>query len=377
MRTLILSISAGGGHMNAAEAVQCYINNSSYNNTVKLVDTIKYINPFLEKVVIGSYLKSLKLSPGLFGKLYDLAEKEDGIASFSNKINEFIIYKLIPLIQDFNPDIIVTTHPFPTEMMSIIKKKRIFEIPVAAILTDYAPHCFWIHPNIDAYIVSNDEMVEEMKKRGVHKDLVYPLGIPVKPEFLKTHSRKSTLTALNLKEDTFTILIMGGSMGMGKISVIYNELQKVEKEIQIIVITGNNKKLMSQLYDISNSAKKTTRLIGYSSEISQFMQACDLLITKPGGLTVTEALISKIPLALFTAIPGQEKKNAEFLFRNNLAVDLGDINGCSKTINELLRAPKYLTSLKANYTKYAKPTSGKDIYCLLNELVNNYESFYI
>jgi processive 1,2-diacylglycerol beta-glucosyltransferase len=368
MRTLILSVSAGGGHVNAAEAIESYIKLNNPENEVMLVDTIKYINPFLDKVVIGSYLKSLKFSPSLFGKLYDLAETGDSIASFSSKVNEIIIHKLIPLIENFAPDVIVTTHPFSTEMISILKGKGKINTPVTAILTDYAPHSFWIHPNIDAYIVSTDEMVDEMVRRGVDRDIIYPLGIPVKPNFTNSFPRKETLEDLGLSDDKPTVLLMGGSLGMGKINNLYEELQRIEKDIQIIVITGNNHKLFSRLSESKDSYSKATRIIGYTTEVNRYMQACDLLITKPGGLTITEALICGVPLALFSAIPGQEEKNAEFLAKNELAVDLGDGKNCRNIIDRLLSSSDLLNLMKKNCIKFAKPNSGYHIKSLLYKL---------
>ncbi|NLZ47716.1 MAG: UDP-N-acetylglucosamine--LPS N-acetylglucosamine transferase [Clostridiales bacterium] len=369
MRTLILSISAGGGHVNASEAMECYIKLENPNNEVKVVDTIKYINPLLDKVVIGSYLKSLKLSPSLFGKLYDFAETGESIATFSNKLIEMIIHKLIPLIDDFSPDIIIATHAFTTEMVSILKAKGMINIPALSILTDYAPHSFWIHPNIDAYVVSTSAMVDEMIKRGVDKSILYPLGIPVKPNFLKKYPRENTLKTLNLNPDKKTVLLMGGSLGLGKLCLLYEELQKVDLDIQIIAITGNNKKLFNQLTELSSNSVKDTRIIGYTTEVNKYMQACDLLITKPGGLTITEALVSGVPLAVFSAIPGQEQKNAEFLLDNNLAVSLGEGKNCHRTINSLLCNSEKLENMRNNCLIFAKPNSGYDIKNLMHKLL--------
>lgn len=371
MRTLILSISAGGGHVNASEAMECYIKLDDPNNEVKVVDTIKYINPLLDKVVIGSYLKSLKLSPALFGKLYDFAETGESIATFSNKLIEMIIHKLMPLIEDFVPDIIIATHPFSTEMVSKLKAKGMISIPALSILTDYAPHSFWIHPNIDAYVVSTLAMVDEMVKRGVDKSILYPLGIPVKPNFLKKYPREDTLKSLDLDPNKKTVLLMGGSLGLGKICLLYEELQKVAIDIQIIAITGNNKKLFSQLSELSNNSHKDTRIIGYTTEVNKYMQACDLLVTKPGGLTITEALVSGVPLAVFSAIPGQEQKNAEFLLCNNLAVSLGEGKNCHAILNSLLSAPDKLENMRNNCLIFSKPNSGYDIKNLMHKLLNH------
>lgn len=371
MRTLILSISAGGGHVNAAKAVEEYIKINDSSSEVVTIDTIKYINPILDKVVIGSYLKSLKFSPSIFGKLYNLAETEDSIATFSSKVNEIVIRKLIPLIEEFKPDIIVSTHPISNEMISILKAKGKIDIPIVTIMTDYAPHNFWIHPYINAYVVSNDDMVQEMVNRGVPSELIYPLGIPVKPEFIKEYYKKETLHSINLKETKKTILLMSGSLGLGKVMDLYEQLQTIPQDIQILIIAGNNKRLYNHLMEESFESKIPTRIIGYTSEVCKYMQAADILITKPGGLTVTEAIVSHIPMAIFSAIPGQEEKNAEFLLRHNLAINLEEGKDCSPQISALLSNSELLNTMEKNCEKYAKPNSGNDIYKLLINCIEN------
>jgi processive 1,2-diacylglycerol beta-glucosyltransferase len=370
MKVLILSVSAGGGHTHAAEAIEQYILLNNPNSEVKTIDTIKYINPIIDKVVIGSYLKSLKLSPALFGKLYNYAESGESLASVSNKINEMMIYKLIPLIDEFQPDIIVSTHAFSAEMASILKFKGKIKVPILVILTDYAPHSFWLHKGIDAYVVSNEDMIEDMENRGVDKYLIHDLGIPVKPNFLKKYDREKTLKSLNLDTNKTTFLVMGGSLGMGKIHELYNELQYLDEDIQIIAITGKNKKLFHKLMDEQTNAKKETRVIGYTEDVNKYMQAADLLLTKPGGLTITEALVSNLPLAIFSAIPGQEEKNAEFLLKHDLAIDIGEIKNCTKVLNPLLYNNSKLADMKCNCKKYAKPNSGNYIYKLLLQLTS-------
>ncbi|WP_055669371.1 MGDG synthase family glycosyltransferase [Desnuesiella massiliensis] len=369
MRLLILSVSAGGGHMNAAEAVKAHTLINSPTSVVKIVDTIRYINPILDKVIIGSYLKSLKIYPSIFGALYNYAENDDALANVTNKVNEMLAYKLLPLIDSFNPDLIVSTHPFSTEMLSILKTKGRILKKVISILTDYAPHSFWIHPAIDAYVVSNEDMVSEMELRGVNPNTIYPLGIPVHPDFLIEHDRCQTLKALNLNTEKNTLLLMGGSLGMGNLLEVYREISKIDLPFQIITITGNNKKLFSTLLNEVKNSSKETRIIGYTNEVNKYMQACDLLVTKPGGLTVSEALICKIPLAIFSAIPGQEEKNADFLLRNNLAVSLGNGKECKNIIEDLLGSSNKLKEMKDNCYKFDKSSCGSNIVKLMFSMV--------
>lgn len=371
MKALILTISAGAGHVQAAEAIKKYIMLNNPNSEVKIIDTLKYINPIIDKVVIGSYLKTIKTTPSLFGKLYDYAETDDGLATVSNKVNELLAYRIAPLINELKPEILICTHPFPAEMVSVLKLKRKIDIPVISILTDYAPHSFWIQPAIDAYIVSNSDMIDGMISRGVKRDIIYDLGIPVSPSFIEQHDRNATFNELNLAPDKPTLLIMGGSLGIGKISDIYNELLKMYMDIQILVITGSNKKLYSELTKLKDSSSKDTRIIGFTDNVNKYMQACDLLLTKPGGLTITEALICRTPIAIFSPIPGQEEKNAEFLLKHNLAIDLGDGKNCSNTIEKLLSSPDTLNTIKYNSAKFSKPCAGHDIYKLLEQLIKN------
>lgn len=370
MKVLIFSVSAGGGHNHAAAAVEKHILLNDPYSEVKIIDTIKHINPILDKVVIGSYLKSLKFNPSIFGKLYNFAETGESLASVSNLINEMIIFRLIPLIDEFKPDIVVSTHAFSSEMLSILKLKGKINVPILTILTDYAPHSFWLHDGIDGYVVSNCDMVIDMASRGIKPNIIHNLGIPVNPNFMRSFNKDETFNSLNLDSNKTTILLMGGSLGMGKIYNVYSELQNIKNDVQIIVITGKNKKLFSQLIDIQNESKKETRIVGYTEEVNKYMQISDVLITKPGGLTITEALIYNLPMAIFSVIPGQEERNAEFLIKHNLAISLGDGKECSETIDSLLGDRAKLKEMRSNCFTFAKPNSGSDIYKLLLDLTS-------
>jgi processive 1,2-diacylglycerol beta-glucosyltransferase len=372
MKALIFSVSAGGGHGLAAEALKDYINLKFPISEIKVIDTLKYINPIIDKVVIGSYLKTLKVTPSLYGKLYNCSETDSGIANtISSKFNEIMTYKLLPLIDEFNPDILICTHPFPTEMVSIMKVKYNLNTPVISIITDYYPHGFWLHPFIDAYVVSTKDMIEDMVCKGIPRRTIYDLGIPVKPSFLIKYEREETLKELDLCPSKFTILVMGGSLGMGKITDIYTELSRVNKDIQIIVITGKNDKLYNELSVLKETSVKPTKIIGFTDKVNKYMQASDLLLTKPGGLTITEALICGIPLGLFSPIPGQEEKNAEFLLNNNLAINLSNTNQCQEIIEDLLRLENKLEVMRENCNDFSKPDSGTKIVQLIESLLKS------
>ena len=183
MNILILSASTGGGHMRASRAIESYMNENYKSANVKIIDSLLYINPILNKTVTSGYISLATRTPKIYGKIYELTNKEDRWSSFVSILNNLFANKLLPLIEEFEPDVIITTHPFPTEMVSILKSKELVNIPLVCIMTDYAPHKTWVNPKVDAYIVSNDDMVNEMIKIGVKEEIIYPYGIPIEKVF--------------------------------------------------------------------------------------------------------------------------------------------------------------------------------------------------
>ncbi|MFT8315247.1 MAG: glycosyltransferase [Clostridium sp.] len=376
MRALILSVSAGGGHKHAALALKDYILKFEPVSEIKILDTIKYINPILNKVLIGGYLNTLKITPSLFGKIYRFTENTDkdaGISSFKNKLTEIMAHKILPAIEKFKPDIIICTHWYPVEMVSILKEKNKLNIPIVCIITDYAPHSFWIYPQVDSYIVSNNDMVEEMVHRGINRDSIFDSGIPVGSDFFDRYNRNDTLKELELDPNKQVILMMGGSLGMGRISEIYSQIANSTKNIQIIVVAGNNKKLYTKLMSIKKTSNVDTRILGFTKDVNKYMQCSDILITKPGGLTISEALICQIPIVLFSPIPGQEEKNEEFLLKHNLAISIGDGSNCREKIEKLLCSSETLKIMKHNCKKFSKPNCGYNIFNVINDLIKRRE----
>lgn len=371
MNILILSASTGGGHMRASRAIESYMNENYKSANVKIIDSLLYINPILNKTVTSGYISLATRTPKIYGKIYELTNKEDRWSSFVSRLNYLFANKLLPLIEEFVPDVIITTHPFPTEMVSILKSKELVNIPLVCIMTDYAPHKTWVNPKVDAYIVSNDDMVNEMIKIGVKEEIIYPYGIPIEKVFFEKKDRDLVLNELELNHNIPTILMMAGSFGVTNVFDIYEDILNINRDFQIIVITGKNKKLYDEFLNIIAESKKHTKLIYFTDEVNKFMQVSDIIITKPGGLTITEALASNIPMAVFDAIPGQEEENAEFLINHNMAIRLEKGQSCDKVIEELLINKEKLNGMKEACKSFNKNDSSKNICALINELIEN------
>lgn len=371
MNILILSASTGGGHMRASKAIESYMIKQDKDINVKIVDSLLYISPILNKTITSGYVYLATKTPKLYGKLYDLSNKDRKFSNFVTRINNIFANKLLPLIDDFKPDVIITTHPFPTEMVSRLKLKNEINIPLICIMTDYAPHKAWLSEKVDAYIVANDDMVAKMVAQGVSEEHIYPYGIPVDEVFFEEEEKQLVLEELNLDKNLPTILMMAGSFGVANVFDIYANIIDIDLDFQIILVTGKNKKLYNQFEEVVGNSPKNTKLIYFTNEINKFMQASDIIITKPGGLTVTEALACNIPMAIFDAIPGQEEENAEFLIKHNMAVRISDGNSCREAIVRLLEDNGKLENMKEACKSFDKNDSSKNIFLLLNELIEN------
>ncbi|MBQ2671268.1 MAG: galactosyldiacylglycerol synthase [Clostridia bacterium] len=403
MKIIILSASTGGGHMSAANCVKDYFNNNG--DQAEVIDTLEYINHVLNKTVTEIYEYVAIKHPALWKMIYKTANNKK-----LNKIifgtNNLISKKLLPLIETQKPDLIISTHPFATEMVSSLKSENKISVPLLCIMTDYAPHRTWISPNVNAYIVANEEMVPLMEDMDVPKEKIHPFGIPVDNDFFIQKNREEELEKIGLNSNLPTILIMAGSCGFANVEKMYTKLQKILPDFQIIIITGKNKRLFENLKHLISTGKrrrkrdiflskihlkhlhskhfklskkfkqkkinitKPTKLIYYTHEVDKYMQMSDLIITKPGGLTISEALACNLPMALFEAIPGQEEENAEFLVSKNMAVKLISGENEEKIISNLIQNPQQLNFLKHNCENFDKSNCLKNIYDLSHKIIS-------
>ena len=400
MKIIILSASTGGGHMSAANCVKEYLNENGDSATV--IDTLEYISPLLNKTVVEIYEHLAKKHPTIWKLMYTTTNKKS-LNKIVEIINKTISKKLIPLLAEEKPDLIISTHPFSTEMISHLKKNENLNIPLICIMTDYAPHRTWLSPNVDSYVVANEEMIEPMEEMGVEKNKIHPFGIPVDNDFFNFVNKKEELRNLGLRDDLPTILIMAGNFGLANIGKVFVKLQKVDLDFQIIIITGKNKGLFNDLKQLTHGKRlrkrdkilakmhlknisekhlkimavkksdefkitKPTKLIYYTNEVDKYMHVSDLIITKPGGLTISEALACNLPMALFGTIPGQEEENANFLVGKNMAVKLENATGEENIIRNLLLNPEKLNFMKYNCKNFDKSDCLKNIFNLIHSM---------
>lgn len=368
MKILFLTMSIGGGHTKAAEAIKEFADKKYGSSNTRIVDTLKYISPMADKLIVGSYLNTLRKTPKVYGELYKLSESKENITDFTKAVNKILSTKLIKFINEFNPSIIVCTHAFPVHMISNLKSKGKITVPVIAVVTDFANHMFWNNDNVDAYIVAHDYVKQCMVEASTPEDRIYSYGIPVSSAFLQKKDRKIALQELEL-EDKLTMLLMGGLLGIGKVHEIFKVLLACKRDLQIIAVTGDNHKLKESLEKLALGSNKKIRILGYTNRISDLMDACDFIISKPGGLTISESLVKGIPILILPPIPGQEERNAKFLLNSGVAATLYPGDSLEGLLSQVLDTPLRFKHMKEMSSCISRPNASQDILNLMEKLV--------
>lgn len=373
MRILILTCATGGGHLRAAAALENYIKETTQHEVIQM-DFLKSIGKLLDKTICDGYLFMAKKTPALFGRLYKTANKDNPLADFVPRSSELLALQLYPHIEEVAPDVIISVHPFATEMVSSLKEDKKITCPLICIMTDYGVHKAWIAPYVDAYIVACEDMVDDLRRYGISREQIYPYGIPVHDVFFDKADQPKLLLEMGLDPNVPTVLFMAGSMGVSNIVQLYESLCASPLELQMIIITGNNKKLYSLFEEKIKSSPKKTKLLQFTKEVERYMHASDLIVTKPGGLTVSEALACNLPLAVFDAIPGQEEDNANFLQTHDMGVRISKDN-FSAVISSLIEHKERLRRMRESCRAFDKSRANENIVALAERLAKEFATF--
>ena len=367
MNTLFLSASTGGGHDKAAEAVMECMKHKNPDSNMLLSNSLKHISPLFDRLITGTYLHTMRNTPNVYGTLYELSEKAENITDITKTLNRLLSYRLSDFIDTFAPSVIVSTHTFPLQMISSLKRKGKLSVPAVGIITDYTHHYFWKLDNIDAFIVAHDYIKDGMIKMGISSNRIHTYGIPVGRSFLEKWDRSILLSEFGLQARN-TILVMGGSLGFGEIEGVFSSLLKCERDIQILVVAGLNYKLENKLKELATHTKKAVRIFGYTDRISDLMDISDLIITKPGGVSIAEALIKQLPIILMTPLPGQEERNARFLLNTGAAVQLFQGDAMDSVLHQILDNSLKIRQMKDMAKFLAHPEAAEKTVALIEDL---------
>ncbi len=371
MKILIFYASYGGGHLNAAKSIDACLRKINAELDIELIDCMKYVNIALEKITTAAYREMAKKLPWAWGRIY--ADSQKGpLAHISSRSNKILAIKLLRLLREKKPDLIISTHPFGSQMCSYLKRKGKIESKIATIMTDFAPHDQWLvgSSHTDYFFVAHDKMKDYLISKNIPAEKIYATGIPISERFLFSFDRKQILDTFGLHDNLKTVLFFGGGefgLGKSKTISIFESLVHYIENIQVVAISGKNEKMKNTFSEIvtRNQKENSVKVLSYTDKVPELMSISDLVVTKPGGLTTSESLACNLPMVIINPIPGQEEENAEFLENKGIAIWIKKKDSPKIIFQELLSSPEKLAQMKENTKQLAKPYSAENICNIL------------
>ncbi len=361
MKVLILSVTAGEGHNSTAKALKAGLEEHGVFCTLE--DTFLKVNSALYKIMSKGYLLASEDFKLLYGGFYRLAEarkRNAFLPSPTRLMYRNISRKIYRLIQETDPDVILYTHVFSGILLDVIKQRVPLRAKTVGIVTDFVMHPYWEEVlRSDHIVVANEMLVPSAVRKGFNRTQVLPLGIPIHPKFGKSIDKEEARAKIGILPNTPTILLMSGSMGYGKITKTIKELDLLPLDFQMIVVCGNNKKIKADIDALRLS--KNLLCLGYVDNVDLLMDAADCLISKPGGLTTSEALAKGLPMIICNPIPGQEERNTEFLQNMGAAMAVSGTYALTDAIHQFFSSKELIKCLHHSINLIAKPNALEDI----------------
>lgn len=367
MKVLIMSVKAGYGHHSTAQAlIDCL---AERGVECEMLDVFDYINSTLSETIDGAYMFSTKNFPEFYGKAYNMLDKRVEPSTFMDMLSRVLSYKLKDYIVEYNPDVIVGTHNFACAAVTYMKKKQVVTCPTIGVVTDFTVHPFWESTDMDWYVTADSLLDNQMRKKGINKEKILPYGIPISRKFLNKVPRKQARLQLGIP-DKRTLLLMMGSMGFGNIEKQLEAIMTMDLDVQVLCVCGKNEKMKREI-DSHENWRGKIKTYGFVDNVDLMMDASDLIITKPGGLTTSELLAKRLPAIIMNPIPGQEDRNMQFLVNNGAAIAVSDTFGLDEAIYGIFSNNWRHRLLKLSAARLGKPHSTTMLCDFIEKLIKD------
>lgn len=350
-KVLIFHSDYGEGHRHAALALAQALGELNDRLYIQVADFMRDTHPFLHIVMRRTFFSALRYFPAAYRLAYQKT-KEAKRAPLLEHFTALGVKRMATYVQTFDPDVIVSTHPFAAQGMAYLKRLGYLEVPLFTVMTDHTDHRFWLSEGTDMYLVSSDVLKARLIAQGIPESRVMATGIPIEPRFAALPKKHVARSMLQLPEKNGIILIMGGGMGMmDDAEALVKALLSLQEGFTVIFIAGHNERLRKKLsvwraHSLPPDDMHRFVITGFTKDIALFMAASDMIITKPGGLTTSEAIASKLPMILFKPLPGQEEDNALFLSELGVARMARSIDDVVHHVHTLWHEPLVMQALQ-------------------------------
>ncbi len=363
-RIAILHATAGAGHKHAAQAIATAVAERDPGALVREVDALVFASQLYRRTYAQSYNAMAARAPRLWGVLYHSwgsAPVNRGTAPVRLALDRLNLRRLVRVVEREQPDAVVCTHFLPVEALSPVRGRGRLRVPLYCVITDFTAHPFWAFPHVDRYFVGSEQVAEELAGHGVERGRIEVTGIPVAPRFARPIGREAARRRMGLDATRPLVLIMGGGSGVGPLASLAERVAALPQAPTVVVVCGTNRRLREQLAALPEARSGQLQALGYTTEVDALLEACDVVVSKAGGLTCAEALVKRAPLVIYRPTPGQEVANAEFLEAGGAAVRAGTIDEVAARIEHWLADPAAREQARAAAGRLAKPAAAETI----------------
>ena len=360
-KAFILYSTSDSGHYMAAISLAKAFKDRETSLEVVLINALEFISPSLENFIHGLYIWIVKRSGRIYDQLW-------GNQAFYKNVNPIGRLLLVPTYRKFKsyyekrkPCVVICTQVVPCAVFSAIKKEYKKAFKLYAVVTDYDIHPFWIMDNVDGYFVATEDIKDKLIRNNIPAEKIIAAGIPIDPKFSIAAALIENESGSNNCVTTPRILLMAGSMGVGPLDIITREIDMLDLDFELQIVCGKNRRLKRKLDKISAKLKHKAEVYGFSNDIITLMSRANLLITKPGGLTSSEALALNLPMIIYSSVGGQESRNLEYLCARGAVYKAEKIKDIRKAVKKFLNDKALSEKLILNAKKIAKPNAAAEI----------------
>jgi processive 1,2-diacylglycerol beta-glucosyltransferase len=360
---LILAASTGAGHLMAAHALEQVIREQRPDLPVQTHDLLESTNVLFRTLYARGYLGIVNYAPTAMGLLYDATDQPNGTLRHALRTG-FQNLNVRPAVHELTrlrPRLIINTHFFPAEIVARLRRSRRLDCPHVIVTTDFETHRIWAQQPAERFYTATEQGKAYLAACGVDPRSIRLTGIPVRPAFARTESRRALRGRLGLATNPAVVLLLCGGFGVGPTKEIFRELLDVGLEAQVVAVAGKNVRLRERLDSLAQRSGRPARVIGYTDAIHEWMHAADLAVTKPGGLTTAEALVCGLPLVIVRPIPGPETRNSDYLLEHAAAIKVNNVRLLRYRIEGLLDDRERLGRLRRNAAALGRPDAAERI----------------
>lgn len=333
------------------------------------MDIFSLIPRSMAALLLKVYIKSLVLFPWAYAGAYAWGNESKAALWCRRLISRHFAKRLKPHLLKFAPDVIVCTHATPAGIVGELIRREGLRAVLVSVITDFTIHRLWIHPATSAYFIAHASLKEKLIAHNVAPEKIHAFGIPVDNAFKQLYDKEKILKAFHVASAARVVLLMGGGSGLLPMERIVSSLNEIETPLCMLMVTGSNKALYRRLRAVRLNRRHQGIVLGFADNVHEIMAASDVLISKAGGLTASEALCAHLPMLIYCPIPGQEEANARFLEDAGVALRIHNPHLLNRKINEIFRIDgNALQKMKIHAERAAKPNAAEEI---LKYILNN------